>query len=593
MSGSQRITAEDVVTTLVDGDRLYKDNPSSGSGQIDWANFKVQLDARYIDNITGKLKASLIPAGFTGNLDYKGTVAGASVPASSTTAGDFYLISSAGTSQAITWAIGDTAVWNGSAWQKVSYSTVFASSTTLAASTNPRASRQGLVHNDIAGCSITNVPALGTKWTVALSCNIAANQNYNGLLGADTGGLWVYTLADGSLNFGKRGTAVSLPSFVDLGVWTHLVITNDGTTARVYKNGVEFGSSTAAAVIADYTAAQTGLGTSDNGSGDPLNGTVTLHGIANRALSAAEVKNLFLTGTFPAEDYARGTSDSGAVVAAGQQLINGANSTFASDTGWWSKVNGATITGGKAVFAANGDALARAGFFFRNNRYRITLTISNNTGTVQVNNGYNPAYASFTGNGTFTADFVATPNGDGNTYIYVLSTAAAEIDDITVTPLGLLCAPEASAPGNGYQWKDMSGNKADITLPVSGVSWALPDNRPNSVRGTLTWSGSHEAKALLGRSGRILPDGVRITSITVKSSAATSGSGLSIQSDAATNYWATPTAITTTKTAITPANVFPSSTADDRHAVAVDPDTSNFTGTVEVTMGYEITAGNP
>lgn len=51
----------------------------------------------------------------------KGDLAGASVPNTSTTNGDYYRISSAGTSQGKTWAIGDMAIYNGSSgnWSKI------------------------------------------------------------------------------------------------------------------------------------------------------------------------------------------------------------------------------------------------------------------------------------------------------------------------------------------------------------------------------------------------------------------------------------------------------------------------------------------
>jgi hypothetical protein len=52
---------------------------------------------------------------------YKGGLAGASVPATSTAAGDTYRITSAGTSQSITWTTGDLAIYNGTSgsWTRV------------------------------------------------------------------------------------------------------------------------------------------------------------------------------------------------------------------------------------------------------------------------------------------------------------------------------------------------------------------------------------------------------------------------------------------------------------------------------------------
>lgn len=62
-------------------------------------------------------QAAAIAAG----LNYKGTQAGASVPATSTSSGDCYLIVSTGTSQSKTWALFDLAIYNGTSgsWTQV------------------------------------------------------------------------------------------------------------------------------------------------------------------------------------------------------------------------------------------------------------------------------------------------------------------------------------------------------------------------------------------------------------------------------------------------------------------------------------------
>jgi hypothetical protein len=54
-----------------------------------------------------------------------------------------------------------------------------------------------------------------------------------------------------------------------------------------------------------------------------------------------------------------------------------------------------------------------------------------------------------------------------------------------VTPIGLLLAPAAHQPGAGLTWYDTSGNGANITLPASGVTWALPAAQ-FVAKGTLT-----------------------------------------------------------------------------------------------------------
>lgn len=57
---------------------------------------------------------------------YKGGVAGNAVPATSTTAGDYYLITSNGTSQGKTWVKGEIAVYEGSSgnWTQLAGVTV-------------------------------------------------------------------------------------------------------------------------------------------------------------------------------------------------------------------------------------------------------------------------------------------------------------------------------------------------------------------------------------------------------------------------------------------------------------------------------------
>lgn len=53
-------------------------------------------------------------------LNFLGEIAGDSVPATATDAGDFYVINAAGTSQSVTWAAGDWAIYNGTSgsWSK-------------------------------------------------------------------------------------------------------------------------------------------------------------------------------------------------------------------------------------------------------------------------------------------------------------------------------------------------------------------------------------------------------------------------------------------------------------------------------------------
>jgi len=84
----------------------------------------------------------------------------------------------------------------------------------------------------------------------------------------------------------QAGTATKmLPS-----QWTHLATTYDGTTLRVYVNGVQVGSLAAAGNIASSTGAVTIGG--NNVWGEFFAGAIDDVRIYNRALSAAEINTL-------------------------------------------------------------------------------------------------------------------------------------------------------------------------------------------------------------------------------------------------------------------------------------------------------------
>ena len=75
---------------------------------------------------------------------FKGGVAGASVAATSTTNGDYYRITSAGTSQSKTWATGDLAIYNGTSGSWTQVSGGITDPASLAAKTGALAPRGGV-----------------------------------------------------------------------------------------------------------------------------------------------------------------------------------------------------------------------------------------------------------------------------------------------------------------------------------------------------------------------------------------------------------------------------------------------------------------
>jgi hypothetical protein len=124
-------------------------------------------------------------------------------------------------------------------------------------------------------------PAVGTAWRT-----VALKENANGLayaLYSANNALrpagFVHTNADWGLN----GT-----SAVALNVWTHLALTFDGTTLRMFVNGVQ-ASSTSVAGAAVVTSGPLRIG-GNSVWGEYFKGLIDEVRIYNRALSAAEIQ---------------------------------------------------------------------------------------------------------------------------------------------------------------------------------------------------------------------------------------------------------------------------------------------------------------
>lgn len=165
-----------------------------------------------------------------------------------------------------------------------------------------------------------------------------------------------------------------------------------------------------------------------------------------------------------------------------------------------------------------------------------------------------------------------------------------EIDDVQMLPDGALC-DLALDDGIGFQLHDRSTNKLDAVMTTTGVAHVIA-RRTHLVRGRLTWAGTHEAKSLIGQV--ISLDGFRIEAITLKASAATTGSGATVgNTNSATRYVAA-TALTTAKKVFTGsglANAVPGGTTSTYLDIVVDPDTNNYTGSIDVTVEYVQTEG--
>jgi hypothetical protein len=155
------------------------------------------------------------------------------------------------------------------------------------------------------------------------------------------------------------------------------VVTTGAVTRTVdfYFDGVPLGTQQTVATI----------DTLDNSNALYILGTNTLRnaGICsfsatyNRALTATQVLDLYRNGIAFGDKWGSQTS-----------LVTGDNSTFASDTGWWSK-NISTIADGVAHFVNSSSwGISKDSLLTPGKKYRCTYTISNySSGSIWIQYG--------------------------------------------------------------------------------------------------------------------------------------------------------------------------------------------------------------
>jgi hypothetical protein len=201
-------------------------------------------------------------------------------------------------------------------------------------------------------------------------------------------------------------------------------------------------------------------------------GTCSFAATYNRALSAAEVLDLYRNGISYADKWGSQTS-----------LVTGDNSTFASDTGWWTKDAGASITSGvlRSTSVANDHNIVyKTGLLIAYKRYSITFTISGfSAGGVR-------AYLQGTvgtlrnANGTYTEEIIA---GASDIYFTLVATGTTtlDIDNLTIYPIGATLALEPEGIQND-KWYG-SANSLNASYPAAGWSLARNLNVPRTNTG--------------------------------------------------------------------------------------------------------------
>ena len=375
---------------------------------------------------------------------------------------------------------------------------------------NSRSSRQGLVFNGSAVTGTVSLPALGTAWSVSVWLKPGSAAQWPFLYGSDVIGIrpTLIPFCD-----------VDLPSVtLTAGKWNHLVIVGNGTTTTPYLNGA---AGTGVSDTHSYRAITT-LGAGPSGS------VASGYLVYNRALSASEVFALYEQGAPQGADYPS--------QVAGTAIITGNNSTF-EGAGNWTSWGGGTITVsggvGNIVCSTSLSAgtylatyLSQSGTVVPNYRYRLTATIGSlSAGNVILADGTTNVIGTLaTTSGTFSLEFVAPSYSVGEIGIGGSASGATfTIDNVTLTPLGLLLAPGDASGGSGLVWYDESGNAANITLPASGVSWARPQSNTvlANVYGTPSFKGAINAAGNLTVTGQV----IHATTATPANSSATGTTG--------------------------------------------------------------------
>ena len=336
-----------------------------------------------------------------------------------------------------------------------------------------RAARQGLVFDGTGGVYTGIISGPSTNdFTTACWVNPTSFAASGYLFGNSQSGSFYLgvRVTTGALFTGKSAGASFADTTFSLTAGKNqlLVRVKSGSSVTWYLNGVAIQSGITDSN--DYNGGFEYYG-SANSSAAIFTGTL-IPLIYNRALSAAEVVALYEAGVPAGGDYNTASNTS---------IITGANSDFSSDTGYWTRANGATISGGKANLTGGANSnILRSGLTAVGKRYRMTVTVGTADGSAYISDGSTTTLvtggvAGFGSTGTKTFEF-SVPTGSVTGIQIVSPAGTLVLDDLLFYPLGLLLAPDAGQAGGGLTWYDTSGNAANITLPASGVSWNVPSS---------------------------------------------------------------------------------------------------------------------
>lgn len=359
-----------------------------------------------------------------------------------------------------------------------------------------RGPSQGLVQDGTKGSGVSVVAFGEADATLAGWVNGTGTSKY--IVCSEANGLTANTTSTGKLEIVKRGVVVAVTgnTAINDGKWHAFAYVRSGTSETLYIDGKSDATATSASTI-NYSVGITKLGAYTDDTSAWV-GTIGRIYPYNRALTAAEVLSLYESGRPAGADFnsasntAVYTSDFSAGVDgwgtdAGRAVTGNVDSINGSDNWLSTEVTAGPLSAysySAASFAA-----------YVNKRVRVTVTIFNPTGSgithfaIRQNDGTvaggSAAVVALAENTEVTTTVTLLLSGastrlgiiatdSGGTAVALATGKIFYHKTFTVYPLGLLLAPDATQIGNGLAWQDTSGNNADITLPATGVEWALP-----------------------------------------------------------------------------------------------------------------------
>ena len=349
---------------------------------------------------------------------------------------------------------------------------------------------QGLHFDGAAGnIDIASPPDLGTKFSFELiiQADEFGSRQINFI---DFGSSGRFALTSASANGWNLG--IFDVSHKDFGVKVlddlkvhHICVTVDGTSAILYDNGNQVGTTTVAAPTLDL-AADLRLGAKYDGNVSTLfNGTIYRARLWNKTLSSTEVKASYENATVPfADQYGSQT-----IVIPGD---------FTGDLDGWDTSNtwnSQTNPSNNMVLAANatGQRCRTSTTLTDNKRYRVTYTATSTSGAPNFAY-YDGGYSSFTPtntggsstitNGTNTLEFIF-PTTATLEYFYIHATTASDavtLDDVSVVEIGCVADYDCafSNPEISTMVQDRAG-AADGTSSASGVTQVTPIVQVNAT----------------------------------------------------------------------------------------------------------------